>query len=511
MIKTFPLNFHVPEMFLIFSLLSQLLINTSTICYSYCQSVFYRENSRHTFLVLFVLAGLYFGFIIHDYFSDILYVRDKGCLFSKFIVTVIAIFCLILAQEALKIQKINFPEFHTIFLLALLSLLVIVDANDLLIFFLAMETQTICFYVLTAVNKNNFSSVKGGLDYFVAGTWMSAFFLLGVGFLYGCLGTINLADINALLVFSLDTFSSTAKTFIIVGIFLVTATLLFKIAAAPFHYWMPDVYDGAPLAATLIFSVLPKYSLFLFFIKWVSSLGGLCADVSQVLLLVGILSTIKGTLYALSQVRAKKLLIYSSIVQVGFLVSGLAVSNSQGFTSVIFFLLLYVITSLLVWGHFITIYRCHHELRYVESKLVTPIYISKFSDTITNNSLWILSFSFIFFSVGGIPPFAGFISKLLILDSLVSKGAILAAIVILFISSLSLFYYVRVLKTAAFEPVRYPLPGSDVYEYTIEFNHSFKLVFTVFFVLLFLLVFFFFFPNYVMLLCQYIVAESFKI
>jgi NADH-quinone oxidoreductase subunit N len=512
MLKTFTVNSHIPELFLSFSLLAQLVYNALVVNNPQNNfPVFNKENSRHTFIILWILAALYFGFIAHDYLSDTLYIGDKGSSISKFIVTLVAIFCLVLVQEALKFQKITFPEFYTIILLALLALLVMIDANDLMIFYLTMETQTLCFYVLASISRTNIFSVEAGLKYFVSGAFMSAFFLLGVSFLYGCLGTINLTDLSALLSFGLDDFSPNLKMLVVVGVVLVTATLLFKVAAAPFHFWMPDVYEGAPLAATLIFSVLPKYSLFFFFIKWINSLGELYSYISTPLLVFGVISTLVGTLYALKQLRAKRLLLYSSIAQVGFLVAGLAVNSAEGFSSVIFFLIIYIITSLLIWGHFIVIYRSQFELRNIEPKLLTPLYISNFSDIISYTGLWTLSFSIIFFSIGGIPPFAGFISKLVILDGLVSKGAILGAILLITISSVSVYYYIRILKIAFFEPVQSVANNNNFFEQTVSFNDNFRLIFIVFFLLLFLLIFLFFFPNYTMLICQYIVSESFKI
>jgi len=262
-----------------------------------------------------------------------------------------------------------------------------------------METQTLCFYVLASINRGNIFSIEAGLKYFISGAFMSAVFLLGVSLIYGCFGTINLTDLRVLLSipFFFENFLNVdillisnnflnSEDFLLVylglfGILLIISTILFKIAAFPFHFWMPDVYEGSPLASTIVFTILPKFSLIYFLLKFLVSIDTFADFFSFIFVLFGLLSTIIGTLYALIQVRIKRMILYSSIAQVGFIVSGLAVQTNNGFSSVLFFVIIYLVTSLIFWGFLVIIYKSQLNYNIVNDiNFLTPLEISEFSD-----------------------------------------------------------------------------------------------------------------------------------
>eukprot|EP01040_Poterioochromonas_malhamensis_P010583 gene10583-11520_t len=170
-----------------------------------------------------------------------------------------------------------------------------------------MEAQTLCFYVLASANRTSIFSVEAALKYFIAGSFFSASFLAGTALLYGCLGTINLEEIYALLSFGLGNYSIQIESLVFLAIVLITSTLLFKIASAPFHFWMPDVYEGAPISSTMVFSILPKFPLIFFLIKWLNSLAELQYYIKDSLVFFGVISTLIGTLYALKQLKVKRM------------------------------------------------------------------------------------------------------------------------------------------------------------------------------------------------------------
>jgi len=163
------------------------------------------------------------------------------------------------------LQSINFFEYFTVFLLSLLALLLLINSSDILSAYLIIEMQALCFYILASFKRNSSFSTEAGLKYFISGSFISGVFLLGASLIYGCLGTLNFNILSWLLTFDFSSDFIILRILIIIAVCLITFTLCFKIAAAPFHFWSPDVYEGSPLASTLVFSIIPKISLFVFF------------------------------------------------------------------------------------------------------------------------------------------------------------------------------------------------------------------------------------------------------
>jgi len=523
--KLFTINSHLSEIFLSFAILVQLLFISVIIRKKEFNSpILTKEIQIQSLLVLIFVFFIYMIF----YFAESFIILDKGMLLSKIVVIFFSIILFFLVEEALQIQRINFAEFYSMILLALLSLLIMLDVDDLLLFYLTMETQTLCFYVLASINRGNIFSIEAGLKYFISGAFMSAVFLLGVSLIYGCFGTINLTDLRVLLSipFFYENFLSidnmlisntlvNGEDFLLVylglfGILLVIATLLFKLAAFPFHFWMPDVYEGSPLASTVVFTILPKFSLVYFLLKFLVSIDTFADFFSFIFLIFGLLSTLIGTLYALMQVRIKRMILYSSIAQIGFIVSGLAVQTNNGFSSILFFVIIYIVTSIIFWGFLVMIYKSQSNYNIVNNiKYLMPLELSEFSEILSSNKMWFFSFSVMFFSIAGIPPFAGFISKFFILDSLVSNLFISLAAGLLIISAISVFYYIRILKISFFEGLK-----NNDYVYDLKVNlrqfldYSYSLsIFILFLVLLLILIFVS--PNFLYLTCQNIILTSF--
>ena len=331
------LNSSIPEIFLSISILGQLLFG-SFLAYNkhYKYSAVLREVSVHTNITVFFLIIIYL-FEEASIQNSIGLFKD-GVLFSKIATVIYAMCVLVFLKDGLKTQKIIHFEYYFFYLVALLSLLLMLNANDLLLFYLTMEAQTLCFYVLASANRSSIFSIESALKYFIAGSFFSASFLAGTALLYGCLGTINLGEIYALLSFGLGNYSIEIEALVFLAIILITSTLLFKIASAPFHFWMPDVYEGAPISSTMVFSILPKFPLIFFFIKWLNSLGELQFYVKDSLVFFGVISTLIGTLYALKQLKTKRMILYSSIAQVGFIVAAIGLETNEGLKVQFFFL-----------------------------------------------------------------------------------------------------------------------------------------------------------------------------
>lgn len=498
----------IPESFLSLSILFQLIFNIriiNNLKYNFC--ILDKETFGQTFFILFCLIGIYSNLKIEGFFSNFIFLNDSSTIFVKLIFVLICIFVLNIISKTFSIQKLNFFEFFTIFLLAILSLLLLISSCDLISFYLLIEMQSLCFYVLASFNRNSSFSTEAGLKYFVSGAFISGIFLFGCSLLYGALGTLNFNHLNILLSFSLDSFNLNLYYLIVCGIVCITSTLLFKISCAPFHFWSPDVYDGSPLSSTVVFSVLPKLPILYFFFRWISCLDVSFESIQYSLLIFGVFSVFFGTFMAISQKRLKKLIIYSSIAQVGFIVCSLSINTLEGYSFFLFFLFIYLVTSIAIWGLFSSFYSSSFNVNLIEKRNLSSLFLSSISVFFRINHIWGFVFVIIFFSIGGIPPLTGFLSKAFILFSVLCSGNVIASVFLILISSISVFYYIRIIKIVFFEPQ----PLNNKYEkFQVVFFDTLldSLYLSIYFFLTILLLFFFN-PTFLILIGESIILDSF--
>ncbi len=507
-----------PEIFFSVAIICQLLYNVRIVNnLKYNFPIVSKEIFFQTLFILVCLMYLYANLKLEGFLTNSLVINDGGTKASKIIVLLLSIASIFFVHESFRFQKINFFEFYVILNLAIFSLLLMISVTDLLLFYLVMEMQALCFYVLAAINRNSTFSVEAGLKYFISGSFISGCYLLGCSFIYGTLGTTNLHDIFLLTAAPISNADLVPAPLFYIGVMLVTFTFLFKVACAPFHFWAPDVYDGAPIGSTLIFSVLPKFPVFFFFIKWISSLNSHFVDIYYLLLISGVFSTVVGTFFAFNQTRLKRLVIYSSIAQTGFLVAGLSLNTLFSITSVYFFLLVYLITSILIWGFLIIFYSSNSKIASFQRK-ENSFYLTSLTNFHKINSFWAFSIVVILFSIAGIPPFGGFLTKMLILDALVSSDKIVlsSAIVLIIISAISVYYYIRLIKIIFFEPNETDFNASKsrgqnkINGFKVLFyNNDLDNMYFIFTILLVLLILFFFSPSLPLLVCEYIAIHTF--
>lgn len=497
----------LPEIFLSTAILLQIIFNTKAINdLKYNFPVIEKETFYQTIFIIFLFIIFQNDLKIEGVLGTNTLSNDATIRIVKQLFSVFVIITLFIVNEAHILQKLNFVEFYFVFLLSILSLIFMIGCSDLLIFYLLMEMQALCFYVLGAFNRTSIFSVEGGLKYFISGAFISGFYLLGVSFLYGSLGTINLNNLQALLSFDLSTYNEDLTYIIYLSVILITCTLLFKVACAPFHFWSPDVYDGAPLSSTIVFSIVPKIPIFFFFTKWLNSVHLLKDELSYVLIIFGLLSVFVGTFFALGQKRLKRLIVYSSIAQTGFLVLGIGLLNLEGFSYTFLFLGLYIITSILIWGHFVLFHNFSAKTNSHYSTDLVSLYISTISNLFKDNFLWSLSLVVIFFSIAGIPPLSGFLSKMLIIYNLINYHHVFFAILLVLISSVSVYYYIRIVKVAYFEPKKDTFSEDFKTIYSNTVSESTLLIFSL---LLSILIVLFYNPKIFLLLSQYISFGSF--
>lgn len=299
--------------------------------------------------------------------------------------------------------------------------------------------------------------------------------------------------------------STTLHFFGYFGALCIIISLFLKLAVAPFHFWAPDVYDGAPLSSTIIFSILPKLPVFHFFIKWIGIVT-LFENLSLFFIISAVLSICVGTFMALSQKHVKRLIIYSSIAQTGFLLLALANYSSQSLISLYFYLIIYLITALILWNKVSLFYSFQNNLNKFYKKSLAPLQITDLTNLYLINPLWAFSFLIILFSIAGIPPFSGFYSKFLILLSLIDLNLLAILFLIIILSIVSTFYYLRLVKIIFFEPKKLKILNNSA---LMIFPQPFLLVNCLInSFLLFLLIFFFIYPNFLMLCCYNLILSS---
>ncbi len=497
----------LPEIFFSLATLIQVVLNTKVINdLKYNFPIVDKEVFYQTVFVLILFVIFQNDLKIEGILGTNTLANESTIRLVKQLFCIFAIFALVIVNEAHVLQKLNFTEFYFIFSLSIFSLILMISCSDLLIFYLLMEMQALCFYVLAAFNRNSIFSVEGGIKYFISGAFISGFYLLGVSFLYGSLGTINLNNLQSILSFDLSTYNENLIYLLYLSITLITSTLLFKVASAPFHFWSPDVYDGAPLSSTIVFSIIPKIPLFFFFMKWLNSINVVSENLSTVLVMFGLLSVFVGTFFALGQKRLKRLIVYSSVAQTGFLVLGIGLLNLEGYSYTFFFLALYVMTSILIWGHFVLFHSYSSKTNsYYENEL-TSLYISTINNLFKDNVIWAFSLVIIFFSIAGIPPLSGFLSKMLVIYNLVNLDFVVSAVILVLISSVSVYYYIRILKVAYFEPKKENF--SEDFK-VIYAKHDLDFVNLLIPLLLSFLILLFYSPSFFLLLSQYASFGSF--
>lgn len=339
-------------------------------------------------------------------------------------------------------------EFYILALFALLGQMVMISSNNMLIVYLGIELLSLSLYALIAFRRDHAMSTEAAMKYFILGALASGFLLYGMSMLYGATGTLDLAEMAKAAVSG-----DVNKTVLVFGIVFLVSGLAFKLGAAPFHMWVPDVYQGAPTPVTLLIGGAPKLAAFAICIRLlVEGLSPLAMDWQQMLMVLAVLSMAIGNITALVQTNIKRMLGYSAIAHMGFMLLGLLSgvvdgdisSVANAYSSAMFYTVTYVLTTLGAFGIIILLSRTGFEADNLDD-----------FKGLNKRSPW---FAFIMlllmFSLAGIPPLVGFYAKLSVLQAVLGTGQIWLAVVAVLLSLIGAFYYLRVIKLMYFdEPV----------------------------------------------------------
>jgi len=342
-------------------------------------------------------------------------------------------------------------ELFTLSMFSLLGILVMIGANNFLTVYLGLELMSLSLYALVAMRRDDIAATEAAMKYFVLGALASGFLLYGLSMMYGATGSLELSEVYK----AIGT-GQINKAVLILGTVFIVAGLAFKLGAVPFHMWVPDVYQGAPTAMTLLVGGAPKLAAFAISIRLlVESMSGLAVDWQQMLIVLSVASMLLGNLAAIAQTNIKRMLAYSTIAQVGFMllglvpgvVSGNTVSAGNAYSSAMFYVVTDVLTTLGTFGVIMLISRAGHEAEMIDD-----------FRGLARRSPWFAGVMAVFmFSLAGIPPTVGFYAKFAVLQALVTTnvaGLIWLAVAAVLLSLLGAYYYLRVVKVMYFdEPV----------------------------------------------------------
>lgn len=336
-------------------------------------------------------------------------------------------------------------ELYTLALLALLGQMVMISAGNMLMVYLGVELMSFALYALIALRRESVKATESAMKYFVLGCLASGVLLYGLSMIYGATGQLDLARIAEIIASGkVDTLP------LVFGVVFIVAGLAFKMGAVPFHMWLPDVYDGAPTAVTLIVAAAPKLAAFALTLRLlIESLHGLALDWQPMLLIMAVLSLAIGNFTAIAQTNFKRMLAYSTISHMGFvflgLLSGVVENNpaatGQAYGAAMFYMIIYVLTTLATFGLILLLSRKGFECEQ----------ISDLKGLNRRNPVLAGVLLLSMFSLAGIPPLAGFYAKLAVLQALVGAGHIALAVAAVMFSLVGAFYYLRVVKMAYFD------------------------------------------------------------
>ena len=367
------------------------------------------------------------------------YIIDRLSIFMKVLTLLFCFFVLISSKDYIKSNNIDKIEYPIIILASTLGMLLMISSYDLIIFYLGLELQSLCLYILACFKRNDERSAEAGLKYFVLSALASGLLLYGCSLIYGFTGSTNFEIIST----NLDE----ANTGAVFGIVFIIVGLAFKVSAVPFHMWTPDVYEGSPTSVTSFFALVPKIAAISVFIRFMYvPFVNVISQWQTIIIFLSIASMILGAVAAIGQSNIKRLMAYSSIGHMGYALAGLAPGTNAGIQSTIIYLIIYLVMNL---GAFGCIFMMRRDNTFCED-------ISDLSGMSKNHPILALSFLIILFSLAGIPPLAGFFAKFYIFMSVIESKMYALAILGFLTTVISTFYYLRIIKIIYFDKPKKP-------------------------------------------------------
>jgi NADH-quinone oxidoreductase subunit N len=455
------LNLVLPEIFISLSIMFLLVLG-----------VFKNDSSKIIFNISLLVLLIASIITLNETFSI-----DRVTLFNnsvvidhmsslmKIITLIGAFLVLVISSAYLKSFKIFKIEYPVLILSSVLGMMVMISSNDLMVFYMGLELQSLALYVLATFNRDQLKSSEAGLKYFVLSALSSGLLLYGCSLIYGFSGSTNFNVISSQL--------NSNEYVLTFGIVFILVGLAFKISAVPFHMWAPDVYEGSPTSVTLFFTMVPKIAALTVFIRFLYvPFLNLIDQWQMIIIFLSIASMLFGAIAAIGQTNIKRLVAYSSIGHIGYTLAGLATGSNEGIQSSIIYISIYVIMNL---GLFSCLLMLKRNDQYYED-------IDDLSGLSKNHPILSLSLLVILFSLAGIPPLAGFFAKFYIFKAVIEQSMYFLAIVGLLSTVIAAFYYLRIIKIIYFdkEKEKYDEDHSLWLKFSLTFSTILILLYFIF-------------------------------
>ena len=454
-------NLILPEIFIALSIMFLLILG-----------VFKKDSSKIIFntsqLILLITAvitinetfsvnrmTLFKDSVVIDYMSSLM----------KIITLLGAFLVLTISTNYLKTFKLFKIEYPVLILCSVLGMMVMISSNDLIVFYMGLELQSLALYVLATFNRDQLQSSEAGLKYFVLSALSSGLLLYGCSLIYGFSGSTNFDIISNQL--------NSNEYVLTFGIVFIIVGLAFKISAVPFHMWAPDVYQGSPTSVTLFFTMVPKIAALTVFIRFLYvPFLNLIDQWQMIIVFLSIASMLFGAIAAIGQTNIKRLIAYSSIGHIGYTLAGLASGTNEGIQSSIVYISIYIIMNLALFSCLLMLKRNN---KYYED-------IEDLSGLSKNHPLLSLSLLVILFSLAGIPPLAGFFAKFYIFKAVIEQSMFFLAVVGLLSTVVAAFYYLRIIKIIYFdeEKEKYDEDHSIWLKFSLTFSTILILLYFIF-------------------------------
>ncbi len=422
------LNIIFPEIFLSLSIFSILMVG-----------VFVRKSFNLIFNLtsIIIIVTITIIFTSPNFEEKIFldsFTRDAFSNYFKVLILLSSLVVLNSSRNFIIDNKLDKFEYPIIILLSILGMFFMVSANDLILFYLGLELQSLSLYILASIDRDNVRSTESGIKYFVLSALSSGLLLYGCSLLYGFTGSTNF-ELIASQLNKENTGAVFAMVFILVG-------LAFKVSAVPFHMWTPDVYEGAPTSITSYFAVVPKVAGLALLIKFMFiPFSNILLEWQTIIIFISIASMILGAVAAMVQKNFKRLLAYSSIGHIGYALAGVATGSISGYQSATVYISIYVIMNV---GAFSCMYLLKKDGQYKEN-------ISDLSGISKKHPLLSISLLIILFSLAGVPPLGGFFAKFYVFVAVLENEMYALAIIGLLTTVMSAFYYLKIIKTIYFD------------------------------------------------------------
>ncbi|MBZ0073063.1 MAG: NADH-quinone oxidoreductase subunit NuoN [Gammaproteobacteria bacterium] len=372
------------------------------------------------------------------------FVADPMATLLKTFIYVMTFGAFLYARDYLEVRGLFKGEYYVLGLFGMLGMLVLVSAHNFLTIYLGLELLSLSLYALVAFSRDDGRATEAAMKYFVLGALASGMLLYGISILYGLTGSLDIAVVgeavaerglnDVVLIFALS--------FIVLGV-------AFKFGAVPFHMWLPDVYEGAPTPVTIYVGTAPKIAAFAMAMRLLTeALGGVQADWGGMLIILAVLSLALGNIVAIAQTNLKRMLAYSTISHVGFLLLGLLAGTAGGYAAAMFYTIIYAIMALGSFGMIVLLSRAGFEAENLDD----------FKGLNERNPWFAGMMLLLMFSMAGVPPTVGFYAKLVVLEAVIDIDLLWLALVAVFFSVVGAFYYLRVVKVMYFDPPEDPAP-----------------------------------------------------